>query len=211
MVYQIAVESIFISKVVRLTLLNPDPEQLNYLMRCHRKVGCDELIVRIKRSIFPVKVLVHKREMYALESFSELELLSQVEPDCQCEVAILGKAKTLDEIQTRIVDHLYFKASSSYGSKALYGLEKYWQEAFNYHPLMSQSDYAKVLGCNRSTLSRESREIESFVSSLQNNEKLDEDLALNSYLDTDFSWDSLTSHIPDLFVQSVENSGGENE
>lgn len=211
MIDQIAIEFISISKLVRLTPLNPDPEQVNYLMRCHRQVRCDELIVRIKRSIFPVKVLTHKRDLYALESFSELELLSLVEPDCKCEVAILGKAKTLNDLQTRIADHLYFKASASYGPKALYGLEKYWQETFNYHPLMPQSDYVKILGCNRSTLSRESREIESYVSSLQNNENLDEHLDLNTNIDTDFSWDSMTSHIPDAPVQSVKNSGGEHE
>ena len=211
MVDKIAVESIFISKVVRLAPLNPDPEQANYLMRCHKQIACDELIVRIKRSIFPVKVLVHRRERYALESFSELELLSQVEPDCKCEVAILGKSKTLDEIQTRIADHLYFKASASYGPKALYGLEKYWQKRFNYHPLMPQSGYVKLLGCNRSTLSRESQEIESVVSSLSKDENLDEHLSLNTDTVPDFSWDSLTSHIPDPPVQSIENSGGEHE
>ena len=198
-------QKLSVSKLVRLTNIQTDRRHVDHLIKCHQKSKSDALISRIKQTIFPIKVMQYKKEMYALEWIMELEFLSRIQPECECEVVIIKRVKDLNVIRTRIADHVYCNAFSSYGATALYGLEKHWQKNFGYSPLMDQLGYCQALKCNRSTLARSKQSLTFFGDLFEDNKHTDAIQPSNNSCSDDFSWGELTSHIPDVqYIMSNE-------
>lgn len=139
-------------------------------------------------ALSPIKVIRFKRKFYPVEWLDELDWLRKTEPEVKVTVAVVKSTTNFNDIEHAICQHHYLRNLTQSSCKDLYGLEKIWQTECDYQPLLTQKDYVKMLGCERTLLNRHHKALLNTPNQPEKNDNPPEK--------SQFSWQSETSHIP---------------